>query len=108
MYPFSARGLLNRGMGANLSTILPMIHFLVVVLACILTCIAAQPYPGDEAGRKSETFGRLSDDHIREPIVAGMMVTIGGLIDSRFRRDCSASKRQHQSGSCQQSVAQWA
>lgn len=93
-------------MGANLSTILPMIHFMVVVLACILTCIAAQPYPGDEAGRKSEAFDRIYVDHAREPVEKGMKVAGIGRIASLAAHHCSETQRQRLTDSCQQSVAQ--
>lgn len=95
-------------MGANLSTILPMIHFWVVVLTCILTCIAAQPYPGDESVHAGAELVRTADHIVRHPAVDAVTVMVVGVIASLAARNFSAKKRQRQSVSCIQSAAQCA
>lgn len=37
--------MLNYGMGTNMPAILPMIRFWIIILACLLTCVAAASHP---------------------------------------------------------------
>ena len=54
-------------MGTNLPTILPMLRFWFIVLACFLTCITAQAHPGHEGGHDGDEFVWTADHLARHP-----------------------------------------
>ncbi len=54
-------------MGTNLPTILPMLRFWIVILACVLTSLTAQAHPGHEGGHDGDEFVWTADHLARHP-----------------------------------------
>jgi hydrogenase/urease accessory protein HupE len=90
----SARELLMSGMGTNLPTILPMLRFWAIILACVLTTISAQAHPGHEGGHDGDEFVWTADHLARHPGATLLVLAAVALIAWGAFRFCSATQRQ--------------
>ena len=91
---FSARQLLKRSMGTNLPTVLPMLRFWIILLACVLTSINAQAHPGHEGGHDGDEFVWTADHLARHPAATLMVLAAVALIAWGAFRFFSATQRQ--------------
>jgi hypothetical protein len=90
----SARELLMSGMGTNLPTILPMLRFWIILLACVLTTISAQAHPGHEGGHDGDEFVWTADHLARHPGATLLTLAAVVLIAWGAFRFFSATQRQ--------------
>ena len=95
--------MLNKGMGTNLPTILPMLRFWFIVLVCVLTCITAQAHPGHEGGHDGDEFVWTADHLARHPgatlaILAAIVLTawVASRVFSATQRQLKAAAIRNQ------------
>jgi len=81
-------------MGTNLPTILPMLRFWAIILACVLTTISAQAHPGHEGGHDGDEFVWTADHLARHPGATLLVLAAVALIAWGAFRFCSATQRQ--------------
>jgi len=91
---FSAREMLNPCMGTNMPTILPMLRFWIIILACVLTCITANAHPGHEGGHEGDEFVWTADHLARHPGATLLILAAVALVAWGASRFFSATQRQ--------------
>jgi hydrogenase/urease accessory protein HupE len=92
-------------MGTNLPTILPMLRFWIIILACVLTSITAQAHPGHEGGHDGDEFVWTADHLARHPGATLMIVAVVALIAWGAFRFFSSSQRQLKAAAARSPVA---
>ena len=81
-------------MGTNLPTVLPMLRFWIILLACILTSVTVQAHPGHEGGHDGDEFVWTADHLARHPASTLMVLAAVALIAWGAFRFFSATQRQ--------------
>lgn len=81
-------------MGSNMPSLFPMIRLWIIILACMLTCIAAQAHPGHEGGHDGDEFVWTADHLARHPGATVVTLAIVAAIAWGAFRFFSATQRQ--------------
>ena len=81
-------------MGTNLPTILTMLRFWIIILACVLTSITAQAHPGHEGGHDGDEFVWTAVHLARHPVATLLILSAVALIAWGAFRFFSATQRQ--------------
>lgn len=75
-------------------TILPMLRFWIIILACVLTCITANAHPGHEGGHDGDEFVWTAEHLARHPGATLLILAAVALIAWGATRFFSATQRQ--------------
>ena len=81
-------------MGTNLPTILPMLRFWIIILACVLTSLTAQAHPGHGGGHDGDEFVWTADHLARHPGATLMIMAVVALLAWGAFRFFTATQRQ--------------
>ncbi|MCX6919983.1 MAG: hypothetical protein NTX20_01475 [Verrucomicrobia bacterium] len=92
-------------MGTNLTTILPMLRFWVIILACVLSTITAQAHPGHEGGHEGDEFVWTTDYLTRHPGATLLILSSAALIAWGAWCLFSATQRQLKAAAARNQVA---
>ena len=92
-------------MSTNLTTILPMLRFWLLILACVLTTITAQAHPGHEGGHDGDEFVWTADHLARHPAATLIALGLVALIAWGSFRFFSSTQRQIKAAAARNQVA---
>ena len=92
-------------MGTNLPTVLPLLRFWIIILACILTSITVQAHPGHEGGHDGDEFVWTADHLTRHPAATLIILAALALLVWGAFRIFSSTQRQLKAAAARNPIA---